>query len=404
MLDIKILRENPDRVRRGIINRGGRYLPVLEEALSLDSVYRAALKEVEALRGKRNEAAKKIGALRASGTGDAALLKEAEALKELLRQKEKELSDLEPKMKALAVSLPNIPDESVVIGQTARENKTVRVWGEPKTLGFKPKDHQEIGEGLGLLDFERARKLSGSRFALLCGRGAKLERALITLMLDIHVKENGYKEFWPPYLVTDETLVASGHLPKSREDMYRISRNDTGPEQFLIPTAEAPLVNLHRDEILEEAVFPLAYVAFTSCFRSEAGSYGKDIRGLIRNHQFNKVELVRFSLAEQSMGELEVLTRQACMVLERLNLPYRVIELCTGDMGFASAKTFDLEVWMPSENSWREISSCSNCGDFQARRAGIRVKRVNGKKDFVHTLNGSGVAVGRTFAAILENY
>ncbi|MBI4064715.1 MAG: serine--tRNA ligase [Elusimicrobia bacterium] len=404
MLDMKRLRESPDEYRRAYRNRGGRHLAVLEELLKIDKDYRALLAEIENLRSKKNELAKKVGALKSAGENYPAELRESGEIGIRLADKERELAQLEPQVNKLVLDLPNIPDATVPMGKSQEDNKVVRTWGEPKKFDFEPKDHQAVGEKLGILDFERPVKLAGSRFALLAGKGAALERALINFMLDTHAKEHGYKEFWPPYFANEETLRASGHLPKFKEDLYQINKSEAGPDLYLIPTAEVSLVNLHRGETIEEKNLPLAYTAYTACFRSEAGSYGKDIRGLIRNHQFNKVELVRFVLPEKSMDELELLTRQACAILEKLGLPYRVLALCSFDLGFASAKTYDLEVWMPGEKKWREISSCSNCTDFQARRAGIKVKRADGKKEFPHTLNGSGLAVGRTLAAILENY
>ncbi|MBI2070690.1 MAG: serine--tRNA ligase [Elusimicrobia bacterium] len=404
MIDLKKVREQPDLFRQAYKNRGGRYLPALEELLEKDGRCRKLLLDVETLRSKKNELSKKVGALRASGKDDPSLMKESEDIKRPLMDKEKELAGLQTQMEALALGLPNAPDASTPLGASPEDNKVVRNWGEPKKLDFKALDHQAIGEKLGIFDFERAAKLAGSRFALLKGKGAALERALISFMLNIHTKEHGYQEFWPPYFASAETLTASGHLPKFKEELYQIHKEEPGPDLYLIPTSEVSLVNLHRGEMLDEKNLPLAYTAYTACFRSEAGSYGKDIRGLIRNHQFNKVELVRFAFPEKSMEDLELMTKQACVVLERLGIPHRVLALCSADLGFASTKTYDLEVWMPGENKWREISSCSNCLDFQARRANIKIKRADGKKEFVHTLNGSGVAVGRCLAAILENY
>jgi seryl-tRNA synthetase len=297
--------------------------------------------------------------------------------------------------------LPNLPNPSVKIGKSADDNLEVRRWGEPPQFDFDPINHWDIGETLGILDFSRAAKIAGARFAVYRDAGAKLERALINFMLDLHTTEHGYKEMLPPALVNRAALLGTGQLPKFEEDLFHLAPGD----YFLIPTAEVPLTNLHRDETLEREELPIKYVAYTPCFRSEAGSYGKDVRGLIRQHQFNKVEMVKFSEPESSYDELESMTRNAEEVLKRLRLPYRVVELCTGDMGFPSAKTYDLEVWLPGQNAYREISSCSNCEDFQARRANIRYRKdKKGKPIFVHTLNGSGLAVGRTLVAILENY
>jgi seryl-tRNA synthetase len=299
------------------------------------------------------------------------------------------------------LTLPNLPNPGVKIGKSADDNLEVRRWGEPPRFDFDPKNHWDIGETLGILDFSRAAKIAGARFAVYRDAGAKLERALINFMLDLHTTEHGYKEVLPPALVNRAALVGTGQLPKFEEDLFHLAPGD----YFLIPTAEVPLTNLHRDEMLEREELPIKYVAYTPCFRSEAGSYGKDVRGLIRQHQFNKVEMVKFSEPESSYDELESMTLNAEEVLKRLRLPYRVVELCTGDMGFPSAKTYDLEVWLPGQNTYREISSCSNCEDFQARRANIRYRKdKKGKPIFVHTLNGSGLAVGRTLVAILENY
>jgi len=299
------------------------------------------------------------------------------------------------------LTLPNLPHASVKVGKNETENREVRRWGNPPSFDFTPKNHWDIGEELGILDFERAAKVAGARFAVYRGAGARLERALINFMLDLHTTNHGYTEMLPPVLANRTALVGTGQLPKFEEDLFRLTQG----EYFLIPTAEVPLTNLHRDEILETKDLPIKYVAFTPCFRSEAGSYGKDVRGLIRQHQFNKVEMVKFAEPETSYDELESMVRNAEEVLKRLKIPYRVVELCTGDMGFSSAKTYDLEVWLPGQNAYREISSCSNCEDFQARRANIRYrKEKKGRPLFVHTLNGSGLAVGRTLVAVLENY
>jgi seryl-tRNA synthetase len=311
------------------------------------------------------------------------------------------LAEIEARFEAFMLSLPNLPDPSVAVGKNAEDNKEIRRWGELPKFAFRPKNHWDIGEELGILDFVRAAKIAGARFAVYRDAGAKLERALINFMLDLHTKENGYKEILPPVLVNRVSLIGTGQLPKFEEDLFRLAQG----EYFLIPTAEVPLTNLHRDEMVEREELPIMYVAYTPCFRSEAGSYGKDVRGLIRQHQFNKVEMVKFTEPETSYQELEGMVRNAGEVLERLKLPYRVVELCTGDMGFSAAKTYDLEVWLPGQNAYREISSCSNCEDFQARRAQIRYrKEKKGKPIFVHTLNGSGLAVGRTLVAVLENY
>ncbi|MBI4054816.1 MAG: serine--tRNA ligase [Elusimicrobia bacterium] len=404
MIDLNILRNNPEELRGGIIRRGGRYLPALEEVLKKDGEYRRILREVEALREKRNRLAQEVAQLKTSKTFPeeaSRKQKEGEALKAAVKAKEEDLQALEKDFQNLLFGLPNPPHASVPDGEGPGDNRAVREGPTPRReFDFNPKDHQSLGEALGILDFGRAVKLSGSRFPLLKGSGAAMERALIGFMLDLHIQEHGYTEIFPPLLVCAETMRGTGQLPKFEEELYRCREDDA----YLIPTAEVPLVNLHRAEILDAQCLPLRYVASTACFRREAGSYGKDTRGLIRNHQFNKVELVWFSAPEESLRALESLTAHAEEVLRRLELPYRVVELCAGDLGFASAKTYDLEVWMPGEGQYREVSSCSTCGDFQARRIHSKLRRKQGRKEYLHTLNGSGVAVGRTFAAILENF
>ena len=405
MLDIKLVRANPEKAKAAMAERSGNYLPVLETILAKDAVYRAALAEIEELRSRRNEVSKKIQIAKASKDEAAAqaAMAEANAAKEAVKTREENISALEGELNTLLLSVPNLPDASVCKGGGPQDNKMVfeDVAGR-REFAFKPLDHHAIGERLGILDFETATKLSGSRFALLRGQGARLERSLIQLMLDTHTIANGYTEIFPPLLVTAETMTGTGQLPKFEEDLYKVA---SVPPLYLIPTAEVPLTNMYRGDMLKEDDLPIKLTAYTPCFRQEAGSYGKDTRGLIRNHQFNKVELVWLSKPEDSMAALEKLRADAEGLLKLLGIPYRVLELCTGDMGFSSAKTYDLEVWMPSEGVFREISSCSNCGDFQARRMNTRFKRADGKKiEFVHTLNGSGLAVGRTFAAILENF
>ncbi len=403
MLDIKLIRTQPDLVRKAIENRGGKFLPKFEELLLLDKDLRATLAEVEPLRAKRNQAADEFGRRKRLKEDGGTLLKEMEELKLKLKSLEERTGEGEKKVQTALLELPNLPLASVSVGRSSAENREIRRWGTPKTFNFPVKDHQDIGEKLGLMDFTRAAKLSGARFALLTGVGARLERALINFMLDLHTTEHGYTEIFPPFLVTRQTMTGTGQLPKFEEELYATKEDDL----FLIPTAEVPLTNMFRDEAMEEASLPRALCAYTACFRREAGTYGKDTRGLTRNHQFNKIELVRFVRPEDSLNELEVLTRHAETVLQRLGLPYRVMELCTGDMGFSSAKTYDLEVWAPGENGgkgqWREISSCSTFTDFQARRIGLRYTKPDGSRALLHTLNGSGVAVGRTMAAILEN-
>lgn len=403
MLDIKLLRANPEKVRKAMADRGGAALPALAVLLAKDEAYRAVMAEVEKLRAKRNEVSAGIAVIRKEKGPDAVkeVMAEANKIKEEMQAREAGLSDAKKEIDALLLSLPNLPHESVVLGKNEADNKLVREdASSKKDFAFKPSDHHAIGEQLGILDFETATLLSGARFALLKGAGARLERALISFMLDLHTRKHGYTEIMPPYIVTAETLTGTGQLPKFEEDLYKVSGENPA---YLIPTAEVPLTNMFRGKVLKESDLPLKFTAHTACFRQEAGSYGKDTRGLIRNHQFNKVELVWLTRPEDSMDALETLTKDAGEVLSALELPYRVISLCTGDMGFSSCKTYDLEVWLPSEGRYREISSCSNCWDFQGRRMNTRIKREKGM-EFVHTLNGSGLAVGRTFAALLENF
>lgn len=399
MLDIKLIRDNPDFVRQGLTNRGGRSLPDLEKVIQKDAEWRKLLQELDELRARRNKAADEIGRLKREKKDASDLLKEMEGLKQIFKEKEDKEKELKTETEASLLTLPNLPDASVPIGKTPEENKVVREGGSKPSFSFKPKDHHELGVNLGILDFETATKLSGARFSLLRGAGARLERSIANFMLDLHTKEHGYTEILPPFLVTGQTMMNTGQLPKFAEELYKCAEDDL----YLIPTSEVSLANLARETALDESKLPMSVTALTPCFRREAGSYGKDTRGLIRNHQFDKVELVRFCKMEDSLKELELLTSHAEEVLKRLEIPYRVLALCTGDMGFASAKTYDLEVWMPGENAWREISSCSTCGDFQARRMDFKVTKEK-KREFGCTLNGSGLAVGRTLAAILENY
>ena len=405
MLDLKFLRSNPESARASLKDRGGRYLPALEKVIETDALWRGLLAETEDLRSKRNEVSKKIQVFKAAkNEAEAALaMAEANTVKATIKEKEDRLSLLEKELNTLLLGVPNLPHESVAKGAGPEDNKEVLVdVSNRREFSFKPLDHHAIGEKLGVLDFEAATRLSGARFALLKGAGARLERAIISLMLDVHTLEHSYTEIFPPFLVSAQTMTGTGQLPKFEEDLYKIASE---PPMYLIPTAEVPLTNMHRGDILKEEDLPKRFTAYSACFRQEAGSYGKDTRGLIRNHQFNKVELVWLTKPEESMSALLTLRRDAEKILQLLKLPYRVLELCTGDMGFSSAKTYDLEVWMPGENRFVEISSCSNCLDFQSRRINIRFKRAGaGKTEFVHTLNGSGLAVGRTFAAILENY
>ncbi len=399
MLDVRLLRDNLVAVKARMALRGTTI--DWQELAALDRERRDALANIERLKEKKNRLSGEIGRLKKSGADAGALMRQGEEVGAAIKDGERPLAEIEARFEAIMLSLPNLPHESVPVGTTAGDNKEVRRWGEPPLFDFLPKNHWDVGEELGILDFARAAKIAGARFAVYRGAGARLERALINFMLDVHTGQHGYKEMLPPALVNRAALVGTGQLPKFEEDLFRIA----GGEYFLIPTAEVPLTNLHREEMIERAELPIKYVAYTPCFRSEAGSYGKDVRGLIRLHQFNKVEMVKFVEPENSYQELAEMVQNAEVILQLLKLPYRVIELCTGDLGFAAAKTYDLEVWLPGQTAYREISSCSNCEDFQARRAQIRYrKEKNGRPVFVHTLNGSGLAVGRTLLAVLENY
>ncbi len=399
MLDVRLLREDLARVRERMATRGTAV--DWDEFASLDRERREALSHLERLKEKKNGLSGEIGKARRSGGDASQLMREVEEVTKKIRQGEPQVAAIEKRFEGFMLRLPNLPHPDVTVGRDAQDNKEVRRWGEPTAFNFPVKNHWEIGEELAILDFARAAKLAGARFALYKGAGARLERALINFMLDLHTSEHGYQEIIPPALATRETLTGTGNLPKFEDDLFRID----SPELFLIPTAEVPLTNIHREETLEREDLPIKYTAYTPCFRREAGSYGQDVRGLIRQHQFNKVEMVKLSEPESSYDELELMVRDAEDVLRRLKLPYRVVELCTGDMGFAAAKTYDLEVWLPGQATYREISSCSNCEDFQARRAQIRYRKEKKSKPiFVHTLNGSGLAVGRTLVAILENY
>ena len=399
MLDVRLLRDNLDEVKARMATRGATI--DWDEFVRIDRERRDALANIERLKEKKNRLSGEIGRLKKSGGDAAALMSEGEAVSGAIRGAEGPLAEIETRFERFMLTLPNLPHPSVKVGKDETENREMRRWGEPPQFDFTPKNHWDIGEELGILDFERAAKIAGARFAVYRGAGARLERALINFMLDLHTAENGYTEMLPPALANRASLIGTGQLPKLEEDLFRLAQS----EYFLIPTAEVPLTNLHRDEILESEMLPIKYVAYTPCFRSEAGSYGKDVRGLIRQHQFNKVEMVKFAEPETSYDELEKMAANAEEVLRRLKIPYRVIELCTGDLGFGAAKTYDLEVWLPGQGAYREISSCSNCEDFQARRANIRYrKEKKGRPLFVHTLNGSGLAVGRTLVAILENY
>lgn len=402
MLDIRFVREHTERIIEALKNRG-QDTAILNEFLKIENQKREHLRIIEEKRQQRNDLSKEIGNLKKEGKDTASLLENAKKISDEIAEKEQYLRELEDRSLKELLLIPNVPHESVLIGKDDTENVEIRRWGEIPVFSFTPKNHWEIGERLGILDFERAGKIAGARFSLCKGHGARLERALINFMLDLHTKEFGYIEIFPPIIVNRESMTGTGQLPKFEDDLFKIGNDDR--DFYLIPTAEVPVTNIHSKEILKEEELPIYYTAYTPCFRREAGSYGKDTRGLIRQHQFNKVELVKFVKPENSYKELESLTNNAEEVLKRLGLPYRVVALCTGDMGFASAKTYDIEVWFPAQGKYREISSCSNFEDFQARRANIRFKRI-GKKgtEFVHTLNGSGLAIGRTLAAILENF
>ncbi|HEY3665763.1 MAG TPA: serine--tRNA ligase [Polyangiaceae bacterium] len=409
MLDARYVADHLDEVRAQLARRGSEFAQALDGVASLVTSRRELTRKTELLQGERNTASDAMAKLAKSGDKDgmAARRDELKALSERVKALELELAAVETQIEDVLLGIPNVPHESVPDGQTEDKNVVVRTWGEKPSFAFEPKPHYELGEKLGILDFERAAKLSGARFSVLWGLGARLERALATFMLDLHTGEHGYTEVYPPYLVKAEALRGTSQLPKFEEDLFKTKRSDPNDPSalYLIPTAEVPVTNLHADEILEAAQLPLGYTAYTPCFRSEAGSYGRDVRGLIRQHQFDKVEIVRFAAPEQSLAELEKLTLHAEEVLKRLKLHYRVVEHCAGDLGFAATKGYDLEVWLPSQNTYREISSCSMFGDFQARRAKIRYRpEPKGKPKLLNTLNGSGLAIGRTWVAILEQY
>ncbi|WP_319524185.1 serine--tRNA ligase [uncultured Desulfosarcina sp.] len=398
MLEIKLVRENLELVKTAMRNRGTDF--DFEAFQSHDDRRKRILFELEELRRQRNSVSDQIAEMKRNKENADAIIEKMRTVSTTIKGLEKEVAESEAALDEMIMALPNIPHESVPVGRDENDNPVVKTVGEPKAFTYEPLPHWTIGENLGILDFARAAKIAGARFPLYLGKGARLERALINFMLDLHTGEHGYKEVLPPFIVNRKTMTGTGQLPKFEEDLFKLENLD----YFLIPTAEVPVTNIHQEEVLDASLLPVYYTAYTPCFRSEAGSYGKDTRGLIRQHQFNKVELVKFARPETSYDELESLLDNAETVLRRLELPYRVIDLCTGDIGFSSAKTYDIEVWMPSQGVYREISSCSNFEDFQARRANIRFKE-KGKKGtrLVHTLNGSGLAVGRTLAALLEN-
>ena len=401
MLDPAFVREHAAQVDARLRQRGLDPTAELGELATLEAERRRLIPGVESLKREQNTAGEAVARAKRAGEDPSGIFAENKARAGKIRELETELAEIEKRRDARLLTIPNLPHESVPVGRTSADNAEVRQWGSPRTFTFTPKPHWDLGPALGVIDFERATRMSGARFSVLLGAGARLARALINFMLDLHTREHGYLEVEPPFLVNGAALTGTGNLPKFEQDLFRIAGDW---DLFLIPTAEVPLTNLHREEILDGRLLPLKYTAYTPCFRSEAGSYGADVRGLIRQHQFDKVELVKFATPEQSYDELESLTRNAETVLERLGLPYRRVLLCTGDMGFASAKTYDIEVWLPSQDTYREISSCSNTEAFQARRAQIRYRPDGtGKAQLVHTLNGSGLAVGRTLIAILEN-
>jgi seryl-tRNA synthetase len=403
-LDLKYVRENPGAVAAMLKNRNMAAETadrLLSDFSALDQKRRELLSEVESLKARRNQVNDEIAGLKKAGQPTDQLIEQMKATSARIKAIDPEVARVEEEEAAILLSIPNRPDDSVPVGPTEADNQEVRRWGQPAAFPFTPKNHWEIGESLGLMDFGRAAKISGSRFVVLSGAAARLTRALLNFMLDLHVGRHGYREIWPPCLINSDSMRGTGQLPKFAEDSFKIENSD----YWLAPTAEVPVTNLHRDEILAAEDLPLAYTAYTPCFRAEAGAAGRDTRGMIRVHQFDKVELVKFTRPEDSWAALESLTRDAEEVLQLLQLPYRVMLLSTGDMGFSSAKTYDLEVWLPGPGLYREISSCSCFTDFQARRANIRFRRDKGARpEFVHTLNGSGLAIGRTLLAILENY
>ena len=403
MLDLAFVRDNLPLIEQEMRQRGLDPGEIIGRFGELDARRRRAITEAENLKAQRNRASEQIAQLKKNKQDATAQIEETKNLREQIQEQEKVAEELDTELRGLLVGIPNLPHASVPVGSSAEDNKEVRRWGEPPKFDFAPKPHWELGEGLGILDLERAAKLTGARFAVYWDLGAKLERALANFMLDLHTREHGYTEVLPPYMVNADSMYGTGQLPKFEADLFKVPHGDKN--LYLIPTAEVPVTNLYRDEVLDTARLPISLTAYTPCFRSEAGSYGKDVRGIIRQHQFQKVELVKFARPEQSYDELEKLTNNAETVLQKLGLPYRVMALCTGDMSFSSAKTYDIEVWLPGQQLFREISSCSNFEAYQARRANIRYKpEGKGKTEFVHTLNGSGLAIGRTWVAIVENY
>jgi len=403
MLELSFVRDNLPRVEEMLRQRGADPAAVLKDFRDVDTERRQAITEAETMKARRNKAAEDINQLKKSGQDATAAIAETKELREQIQTREKRAADLDARLRDILAGIPNLPHSSVPLGHSAEENLEVRRWGSPPQFDFTPKPHWDLGAELGVLDLERAVKLTGARFAVYWDLGAKLERALANFMLDLHTREHGYTEVLPPYLVNSESMYGTGQLPKFAADSFRVPHGEK--DLWLIPTAEVPVTNLYRDEILDAARLPISLTAYTPCFRSEAGSYGKDVRGIIRQHQFQKVELVKFTRPENSYEEHEKLTRNAETILEKLGLHYRTMTLCTGDLGPSSAKTYDIEVWLPGQQLFREISSCSNFESYQARRANIRYRpEGKHKTEFVHTLNGSGLAVGRTWVAIVENY
>lgn len=403
MLDLNLVRDNLPLVEEKLRQRGLDPGEVLKNYHEIDAQRRHAITEAETMKARRNRASEDIARLKKSGQDATAQMSETKELREQIQQREKVAAELEARLRELLSGIPNLPHESVPVGKTADDNVEVRRWGTPPKFDFTPRPHWELGEQLGILDLERATKLSGARFAVYWDLGAKLERVLASFMLDLHTREHGYTEVLPPYLVNSESLYGTGNLPKFASDLFRVPHGEK--DLWLIPTAEVPVTNLYRDEVLEASRLPVSLTAYTPCFRSEAGSYGKDVRGIIRQHQFQKVELVKFAQPDDSYAQLEKLTRDAEEVLQKLGLHYRVVALCTADLGFSSAKTYDIEVWLPGQQLFREISSCSNFESFQARRANIRYRpEGKNKTELVHTLNGSALAIGRTWVAIVENF
>lgn len=399
MLDVKYVRENMDQVKAFLEARN--YSFDLSSILSLDGKRRELIAKVEQLKAERNAGSKEVGAAKSKGEDVSALMDRMKSIGDEVKCLDQEVAQIDSDLEGIMLQIPNKPHSSVPVGADENDNVEVRRWGSPKNFDFEPLAHWDLGENLGILDFKRGVSLAQSRFTVLAGAGARLERALLNFMLDLHVDRHGYKEINPPFMVNSAAMSGTGQLPKFADDLYRVADDDL----WLIPTAEVPLTNLHGGEILEESDLPIYYTAYTPCFRKEAGSHGRDVRGIMRQHQFEKVEMVKLSTPDRSYEELEKLTANAEEVLQLLKLPYRVITLCTGDMGFGSSKTYDVEVWLPSQGRYREISSCSNCEDFQARRMNTRYRPSDGGKPrFVHTLNGSGIAIGRALIAVMENY